>query len=167
MLGTGRSFHCKEPGHISRDCPKRRQDTGRVFVMQAEAADPDTTLLIGEIHVCGVTTLALLDSGATHSFISSAFTQRMGIIPESMGVALAVKVPSGEELTMTSVVQGLTMMFQDHVAPSSDQFHEEIGTSTVGGCRPPNPVHDWILDSFIDASLKLGQPYPHFDGPID
>ncbi|KZV51361.1 hypothetical protein F511_43739, partial [Dorcoceras hygrometricum] len=68
----------------------------------------------GEIHVLGVTTLALLDSGATHSFIASAFTQRMGITSESLGMALAVMVPSGEELTTTSVVQGLMMMFQDH-----------------------------------------------------
>ncbi|KZV58776.1 hypothetical protein F511_28743 [Dorcoceras hygrometricum] len=51
----------------------------------------------------------------THSFISSAFTQRMCIIPESLGVALAKTVPSGEELTTTNVVQLLTTMFQDHV----------------------------------------------------
>ncbi|KZV17893.1 U-box domain-containing protein 18-like [Dorcoceras hygrometricum] len=31
----------------------------------------------------------------------------------------------------------------------SDQFHDEIGTSTVGGCRSPNPVHDWNHDSFV------------------
>ncbi|KZV41871.1 hypothetical protein F511_29900 [Dorcoceras hygrometricum] len=47
MIGTDRCFHCKEPGHISRDCPKRRHTTGHVFMMQAEAADPDTTLLTG------------------------------------------------------------------------------------------------------------------------
>ncbi|KZV17621.1 hypothetical protein F511_16977 [Dorcoceras hygrometricum] len=86
MIGSGKFFHCKEPGHISRDFSKKRHATGRVFVMQAEATDPDTTLLTGEIRVLGVTTLALLDSGATHSFISSAFTQRMGITPKSLGI---------------------------------------------------------------------------------
>ncbi|KZV34401.1 hypothetical protein F511_13419 [Dorcoceras hygrometricum] len=33
-------------------------------------------------------------------------------------------------------------------APGSDQFHEEIGTSTVVQLRPPNPVHDRSLNSF-------------------
>ncbi|KZV25857.1 hypothetical protein F511_25844 [Dorcoceras hygrometricum] len=44
-------------------------------------------------------------------------------------------------------------------APGSDQFHEEIGTSTVGGCRPPNPVHDWILDSFVGIQLAVGSQH--------
>ncbi|KZV48754.1 hypothetical protein F511_24921 [Dorcoceras hygrometricum] len=47
MAGYGRCFHYKEPWHISGDFPKRRQITGRVFVMQAEAADPNMTMLTG------------------------------------------------------------------------------------------------------------------------
>ncbi|KZV19079.1 hypothetical protein F511_11543 [Dorcoceras hygrometricum] len=38
----------------------------------------------------------------------------MGITLESLGVALAVTIPSGEEISTTSVVHGLVMMFQDH-----------------------------------------------------
>ncbi|KZV44643.1 F-box protein [Dorcoceras hygrometricum] len=34
-------------------------------------------------------------------------------------------------------------------APGSDQIHKESGTSTVGGGRSPNPVHDWKQDSFF------------------
>ncbi|KZT75533.1 hypothetical protein F511_47442 [Dorcoceras hygrometricum] len=41
-------FKCKAPGHISTACPQLRQPTeGRVYVMQAEQANPDTTLIIG------------------------------------------------------------------------------------------------------------------------
>ncbi|KZV30755.1 hypothetical protein F511_03733 [Dorcoceras hygrometricum] len=35
--------------------------------------------------------------------------------------------------------------------PGSDQIHRESGTSTVGGGRSPNPVHDWKQDSFITS----------------
>ncbi|KZV49956.1 hypothetical protein F511_04264 [Dorcoceras hygrometricum] len=60
------------------------------------SARRDTKNLLGEICVLGVTTLELLDSGVTHSFISSTFIQRMGVIPKSLGVALTVTIPSGE-----------------------------------------------------------------------
>ncbi|KZV32158.1 hypothetical protein F511_19379 [Dorcoceras hygrometricum] len=49
MAGSGRCYHCKETGKICRDCPKKRQSSGCVYVMQAKAADPDTTLIIAEL----------------------------------------------------------------------------------------------------------------------
>ncbi|KZV31957.1 hypothetical protein F511_40499 [Dorcoceras hygrometricum] len=39
--------------------------------------------------------------------------------------------------------------YSTSLAPSSDQFHRETGTSKVGGGRSPNPAHDWKQDSFV------------------
>ncbi|XP_073158686.1 uncharacterized protein [Henckelia pumila] len=36
MVGSVRCYYCKEPGHISRNCPQKKQTTGRLFVMHAE-----------------------------------------------------------------------------------------------------------------------------------
>ncbi|XP_073120083.1 uncharacterized protein [Henckelia pumila] len=66
---------------------------GRVFVMQAEEADPDTTLITGRILVAGVATRALLDSGATHSFISEDFSRKRG-----------------EELSTKNIVKNLELL---------------------------------------------------------
>ncbi|KZV19992.1 hypothetical protein F511_17153 [Dorcoceras hygrometricum] len=50
----------------------------------------------------------------------------------------------------TKQVSGFTVQLSPLLegAPGSDHIHRESGTSTVGGGRSPNPVHDWKQDSF-------------------
>ncbi|XP_073019493.1 uncharacterized protein [Primulina eburnea] len=83
--------------HKSADCPKKdAPTTGRAYVMNAEEAEEeaDTTLITGRIIIQGVATYALLDSGATHYFISETFIKRLNIIPEDMGLGFKVSIPS-------------------------------------------------------------------------
>ncbi|XP_073139123.1 uncharacterized protein [Henckelia pumila] len=46
MKGSGMCYHCKEPGHIMLHCSKKNA-AGRVYVMQAEEAVPDTLRIMG------------------------------------------------------------------------------------------------------------------------
>ncbi|XP_073152470.1 uncharacterized protein [Henckelia pumila] len=46
MKGSDMCYHCKEPGHIMLHCPKKNA-AGRVYVMQAEEAIPDTLHITG------------------------------------------------------------------------------------------------------------------------
>ncbi|XP_073152967.1 uncharacterized protein [Henckelia pumila] len=95
------------------ECPEmRRPIPGRVFVMQAEEADSDTSLITGIILVAGVATKALLDSGATHSFISEEFVLRWGIQREELLVGFSVTIPSGEEFPTNSIVRNLEILLQ-------------------------------------------------------
>ncbi|XP_073139002.1 uncharacterized protein [Henckelia pumila] len=113
LAGAGVCFGCKKPGHIAPDRPQHRMPTqGRVYVMQAEEADLDTTLITGRILVAGVATRALLDSGATHSFILEAFTRKRGIECEELFGGFTVTIPSGEELSTRNIVKNLELLLQ-------------------------------------------------------
>ncbi|XP_073119722.1 uncharacterized protein [Henckelia pumila] len=112
MYGTGVCYKCKLPGHIAMNCPNARNIPGRVYVMQAEEADPDTSLITGKILVRGNSTYALLDSGATHLFISQKFVRWVGIIPEDAVTGYDVTLPSSEILTTSSVLNGVELELQ-------------------------------------------------------
>ncbi|XP_073154229.1 uncharacterized protein [Henckelia pumila] len=114
LSGSNVCFYCKEQGHISINCPKNKNTTGRVFVMQAEEADPYTSLITRRIIVGGNSTFVFLDSGATHSFISLEFIRRIGIIPGVVTTGYDVTMTSGQILTTYSVVRGLELELQGH-----------------------------------------------------
>ncbi|XP_073121714.1 uncharacterized protein [Henckelia pumila] len=113
LAGAGVCYRCKKPGHVVLDCPLRAMPTqGRVFVMKAEEADPDTTLAIGRILAAGVATRALLDSGATHYFISEAFTYKRSIECKDLIGGFTVTIPSWEELSTRRMVRNLELLLQ-------------------------------------------------------
>ncbi|XP_073139135.1 uncharacterized protein [Henckelia pumila] len=113
LAGAGVCYWCKKPGHVVSDCPLRKTPTqGRIFVMQAKEANLDTTLITGRILVAGVATRALLESRATHSFISEAFTRKRGIECEEMFGGFTVTIPSGEELSTRNIVKNLELLLQ-------------------------------------------------------
>ncbi|KZV56775.1 hypothetical protein F511_19169 [Dorcoceras hygrometricum] len=58
------------------------------------------------------------------------------------------------KLTTASGHQKLFIHKEIKTEPGSDQFHRETDTSTVGGGRSPNPVHDWKQDSFQATAAR-------------
>ncbi|XP_073289767.1 uncharacterized protein [Primulina huaijiensis] len=59
----------------------------------------------GRIFIGGASTNALIDSGATHSFISETFANSIEVKTIGLDVAYSVVIPSGEEMAVTSVVR--------------------------------------------------------------
>ncbi|XP_073137187.1 uncharacterized protein [Henckelia pumila] len=115
MAGSGVCFRCKLPGHIAMNCPNVKNIAGRVYVLQAEEADPDTSLIMGKILIKGNTTYAFLDSGATHSFISQEFIRRVDIISEGANMGYDVTLPSGEIISTSSVLNELELELQENM----------------------------------------------------
>ncbi|XP_073025174.1 uncharacterized protein [Primulina eburnea] len=117
--GTFKYFYCKENGLKAADCPKMKAPiVGRAYVMNAEEAEEeaDTTLITGRVIIQRVTTYALLDSGATHSFISETFIKRLNITPLDMGMGFKISIPSADQMLTSKIVKNLELrLYKDVV----------------------------------------------------
>ncbi|XP_075483655.1 uncharacterized protein LOC142523811 [Primulina tabacum] len=105
--GSLQMLHMRGGGPQRGDFPMNKSPTtGRAYVMPVKEAEPDSTLI-----TC-IATYALLDSGATHSFISDSFVKRLEIIPEAKDLGFRVSIPSGDQMFTSQLVKGLELRLQ-------------------------------------------------------
>lgn len=107
MIGTGQCFRCKEMGHFARDCPQAKKEqpkaNPRVYAM-IEPEDELPAVVSGTLLINGVPAYALIDSGATHSFVSVAFVIKLSDLPVIAEHFFDVMLPSGERLHLNCVL---------------------------------------------------------------
>ncbi|XP_073056961.1 uncharacterized protein [Primulina eburnea] len=85
---------------------------------KARSPFPSRRLLRGwerNIFIKRLSTKALIDSRATHSFISETFANHLDIKSIGLDVNYSVTVPSGKELVATSVVKDIDLELQGHL----------------------------------------------------
>ncbi|GAV89773.1 zf-CCHC domain-containing protein/RVP_2 domain-containing protein [Cephalotus follicularis] len=132
---NGWCLRCGAPGHSVKDCPKssattstgpgsssgaatgpsQRKDTGkgvtkgRVFVL-AETEVPELTFIVGgTLYIYGFSARVLMDSGASHSFISARFASCLDVTPKCMSYMRDVSTPTGNSMYTDSIDRSCEM----------------------------------------------------------
>ncbi|XP_073121234.1 uncharacterized protein [Henckelia pumila] len=115
MAGIGVCFLCKKPGHYRKYCPQSKEPVrGRVFAMAHDQVDPNTTIVTGMINVSSNPAHVVIDTGATHSFISIEFVNKSGLVPDKSISGFSISLPSGEELSSDLIIRGCSVQMQSH-----------------------------------------------------
>ncbi|XP_052171569.1 uncharacterized protein LOC127787550 [Diospyros lotus] len=108
-------FNCQQTGYLAKDCPKPRlmnqpQGTtgnarvhqGRVFHLTQQDMTEDPAVIEGTMLLSGISMHVLIDSGASHLFISHAFAKVLGDKPENLNCRMIVATPMGKSLETSS-----------------------------------------------------------------
>ncbi|KAK2370458.1 cleavage and polyadenylation specificity factor subunit [Trifolium repens] len=111
-------FNCKKPGHFARDCkaPKagptanvaqgsqgaRPAAKARAYCMGTELSGQASNAIHESCHIAGNSLTALIDTGATHSFISLACANRLSLNVSVLPFDLNVLTPAKDLVVNTA-----------------------------------------------------------------
>ena len=120
LEGTNICFWCKQKGHAANKCPKRQgpgqRVVGRVYTMTQEQAEKeDAAVICGNTSILGLVAYTLVDSGATHSFISRSLLRKLGIKPVLLESIYEVSLPSGEVMESRDMVMNCELLIGDRI----------------------------------------------------
>ena len=90
----------------------------RVFTVTQQEADASPDVITGMISVYDHDAYALVDPGATHSFISVPFTERHQIESQPIDGRMVVSVPNGDTMISERIVPGSRLVIQNKDFPA-------------------------------------------------
>ena len=90
----------------------------QVFSVTQQEADASPDVITGMISVYNHDAYALVDPGATHSFISVPFTERHQIESQPIDGRMVVSVPNGDTMISERIVPGSRLVIQNKDFPA-------------------------------------------------
>ncbi|KAI3665674.1 hypothetical protein L6452_44304 [Arctium lappa] len=132
-------FEFRAPGHIRSECPKLKaggsggkktdhpRATGRAFQMTTEEAKALTDVVSSTFLLKSVPKRILFDSGASLSFVSSAFYQKLSVPTCSLEYALVVELADGDQVVVRDVSRDCKLEIE------GKKFSVDLMSLTIGG----------------------------------
>ncbi|XP_047153644.1 uncharacterized protein LOC124825144 [Vigna umbellata] len=165
LIGYKRCNICRRDDHYGRDCRTvrrtgpspcpsgravqrggnvRPQATGRVYALTGAEVASAGNLIVSSYLLSGASCVALFDSGTTHSFVSKACVERLGLVVRELPCDLVVSTPVAGLVRTSNVCSRCPIEVEGH------KFKVNLICLPVQGLELIFPEED------EDLSLSLG-----------
>ncbi|GKF13409.1 putative reverse transcriptase domain-containing protein [Tanacetum coccineum] len=91
------------------------QARGRAFMLGAEEALQDPSIVTGTFTLNNHFSTTLFESGADYSFVSTTFIPLLGLEPIKLGFKYKIKITSGQLVEIDKVIKGCKLEIESHV----------------------------------------------------
>ncbi|GJW36047.1 reverse transcriptase domain-containing protein [Tanacetum coccineum] len=116
---------CGVQGHFRSDCPKLKNGNqgnragngnavARAYVVGSARTNPNSNVVTGTFLLNNRYASILFDTGADRSFISTAFSSLIDIIPTTLDHGYDVELADGRIIWVNTLIRGCTLNFLNH-----------------------------------------------------
>nr|GEZ43234.1 hypothetical protein [Tanacetum cinerariifolium] len=118
-------YECGVLGHYKSDCPKLKNDNqgnragngnamARAYAVGTVRTNPNSNVVTGTFLLNNRYASVLFDTGADRSFVSSAFSSLIYIIPTTLDHGYDVELVDGRIIWVNTLIRGCTLNFLNH-----------------------------------------------------
>nr|GEV37412.1 hypothetical protein [Tanacetum cinerariifolium] len=115
-------FECRVQGHYKSDCPKLKNGNqgnrarngnavARAYAVGTAETNPNSNVVTGTFLLNNHYALVLFDTSADRSFISTAFSSLIDIIPTTLDQGYDVELADGRIIWVNTLIRGCTLNF--------------------------------------------------------
>lgn len=84
---------------ISTKCTKPKKAAGKVFTLNAKEVEHPDNLIRGICFINNTPLIAIIDTGATHSFIAASCVERLGLVMTPLSRGMVIDTPTSGSVT--------------------------------------------------------------------
>ncbi|GJX07859.1 putative reverse transcriptase domain-containing protein [Tanacetum coccineum] len=120
-------FECGVQGHFRKECPKLKNNKGnrgnqdgrdtapaKVYAVGRAGTNPDSNVVTGTFLLNNRYASVLFDTGADRSFVSTAFSSQMDIMPSTLDHYYDVELADGRIIGLNTILRGCTLNLLNH-----------------------------------------------------
>ncbi|GJS29209.1 putative reverse transcriptase domain-containing protein [Tanacetum coccineum] len=118
-------FECGVQRHYKKDCPKLKNNncgnqagnggaTVRAYAVGNAEKNPDANVVTGTFFLNNRYASILFDTGADRSFVSTAFSSLIDIVPTALDHDYDVKLANGKIIGVNTIIRDCTSNFLNH-----------------------------------------------------
>nr|GEY17332.1 reverse transcriptase domain-containing protein [Tanacetum cinerariifolium] len=114
-------YECGVQGHFKRECPKLKNNDNhgnqggrgnaptKVYAVGRAGTDPDSNVVMGTFLLNNRYASVLFDTGANKSFVSTAFSSQINIMPSTLDHCYDVELADWRIIGLDTILRGCTL----------------------------------------------------------